>query len=1172
MTCQACGLAVPEGSRFCPHCGKSQVTAAEERRLVTVLFADIVGFTTLAQGLDPEQVKRLVDGTFSRLSSDIQRFGGRLDKIVGDEIVALFGAPVAHADDPERAVRAAFAMRETVASMNDGAIKLRIGITTGEVLVGTTAVGGDYTAMGDTMNLASRLENIGEPGQIIVGPATHAATADSIEYRSMGEVSTRGRSGTIEVYEALHAVGVPGARRLPRRPLVGRAHELGVLEALGKLSVEASRAQLALLQGEAGVGKNRIASEAAHLQHQRRNSIVLEGRCAPYGEANVWWPIAEALRGALRIEGDVTRIEAEGSIARWLTEQAPDVDHHRISTALLHALGYPTALRGGDRERNRAEVYLAVSTLASVQLEKSPIVFVLSDADWASDAVWGLLEQLLRGLANKPLFVIVTARDAQIPPGLQSGDFGSLTFQVHPLDAAATAELLPHLGVSLSERNATRLVERSGGNPFFLEELVALIDRKSTDGSGPSDDELVDQLMTASVEQLPDTLRGTIAARLDALATPSRLLLDEAAVLGRAGPVDGLAQMALETRGLLDISVDLNDLIAEGLLEVRDRRFRFRSDLVRDVAYATITKTLRAQTHFAIAETLERQSEGDLRNSTVVAIADHYRRSAQLVAEMGSVKDVDRPTVSAKAVHWVHEAGVRALKSDPPSAGAWFTIGLDLSVDRQTQARMLYGRAKAKLEVGDLSDARDDLDQLDRLADGDQHMRALAMLVRGNLERRSGNLPVASSMLREAADRLAALGELADQSLALRLLGLTELTRSDHDLARRALEASQRVAETIGDGRGEAWALQSLAWQAFRIGRVDEAAQFVDRAKELFVELDDSGGLTWTRGVEAWVLFHNGKLADAAAVVQEVLPETSRRGDPWAEGILHVLDASLNLWSGRPDQAVAGAHIALEAAARADDVNLAVQARAIQGRAQVSLASIEEGLVSLEQSFALAEHQGDADSRRLASAANCAAAARLGDYFSVMQWAGRFDSIHADPDVVGESEIIVSLALAFLQQGKVDEALRELAWVDSYVPTLTRGSSDAVSALIHVAAHQFDEAIERIDLVLQGENTYLDVFRARAALAGMYFQQGRMTESKSVIEHAIAEIRLTHDRISGPLAALLLGVCGFQPLGPAEQQCRALGIDPTGWVQAFRAITASELVGEQALDDGVTDR
>ncbi len=718
-------------------------------------------------------------------------------------------------------------------------------------------------------------------------------------------------------------------------------------------------------------------------------------------------------------------------------------------------------------------------------------MFVLSDADWASDAVWVLLEWIMNELAATPLMAIITARDAELPDGLRSGDFGSLTYRVQPLGEVATAELLQYLDIDLSERNAARLVERCGGNPFFLEELVDLITRESAAGSGLTTDELVDQLMSGEVEQLPDTLRGTIAARLDGLDNGPRLLLQDAAVLGIAGPVRGLAEMARQARLLDDIGPDLERLVDYDLLEVRDGRFRFRSDLVRDVTYATITKTLRAQRHYQIAEFLEHEPSTLDRNSMVAALADHYRRSAQLVAEMGHVPHVDRATVTARALHWVTEAGFRALEADPPSAEPWFTAGLELAADNDTRAQMLYGRARVRLETGYLTQARDDLEQLDRLNRQDPLLRARTLVVRGNLERRSRNHTEAASMLREASDRLAALDAASDQALALRLLGLAELSRSDNDLARKALEASQRVAASVQDRRAEAWAFQSLAWQAFRNGRVDEASSYAAQARSLFSDINDSGGLTWTKGVEAWVLFHNGALADAEALVVEILPETKRRGDPWAEGVTQVLSASIHLWSGRPEQALIAAQRALAAAALADDVNLAVQARALQGRAHVSMANVSDGLQSLEQAFDLAEHQGDTDSRRLAAAANCAAAAaRVGNAHAVMQWASRFDSMHARTDVVGESEVIVSLSLAMLEQGRVSEGLRELSWLDSDVPAPARASSNAVGALLDVANADFVSAQRRIDAVLSSECTYLDRFRARIALVGHALPSG----------------------------------------------------------------------------------
>src|SRR5947208_8767457 len=233
MRCLSCGTEVAEGARFCPSCGQPLRAGADERRIVTVLFADLVGVTTLSESRDPEQVKNLVDRCFERLVADVRAYGGRVDKIVGDAIVALFGAPVAHEDDAERAVRAALQMQRTLAGTTadlGAQVQLRIGVNTGEVLVGALRVGGDYTAMGDVVNVASRLQTLARPGQVVTGAATHAATRDVVRYDFIGEVQARGRGTPVAAWQAVEAVAPPGHR--PRRastPLIGRDEQLGVL-------------------------------------------------------------------------------------------------------------------------------------------------------------------------------------------------------------------------------------------------------------------------------------------------------------------------------------------------------------------------------------------------------------------------------------------------------------------------------------------------------------------------------------------------------------------------------------------------------------------------------------------------------------------------------------------------------------------------------------------------------------------------------------------------------------------------------------------------------------------------------------------------------------------------------------------------------------------------------
>ncbi len=356
MRCSSCGGEVPPGSRFCPHCGTHQSVGDEERRVVTVVFADIVGFTSLAEMLDPEDVKHLVDRCFERLAADIVAFGGVVDKILGDGIVALFGAPIAHEDDAERAVRAALRMQQTMlalAASSHAPLQLRIGVNTGEVLVGMSSAGGDYTAMGDVMNLAARLEGVAEPGRVLVGPSTHAATVDAFSYRPFGVVQARGREESVEAWVALNPVRPPGTRSRRSVGFVGRELELAAIQTQARLAFDGSRAHATLVVGEAGMGKTRIVQEAAARIGAQYDARVVEGRAVPYGEANGWWPIADVLRQVFGLEVDADPDHAALVVSSGLTAHLDDLEpdlRDRYASALLHTLGVATSLRGGDSE------------------------------------------------------------------------------------------------------------------------------------------------------------------------------------------------------------------------------------------------------------------------------------------------------------------------------------------------------------------------------------------------------------------------------------------------------------------------------------------------------------------------------------------------------------------------------------------------------------------------------------------------------------------------------------------------------------------------------------------------------------------------------------------------------------------------------------------------------
>ena len=340
MECPACRATVLDGARFCSTCGHAVTVVADERRVVTVLFADLVGFTTLSESTDPEQVKNVVDRCFQRLAAAIESYGGKVDKIIGDAIVALFGAPVAHEDDAERAVRAALRMQELIcdgASDFGAELELRVGVNTGEVLVGALRAGGSTTAMGDVVNVAQRLEVAAAPGDVLVGSTTRDNTGDGITYDYQGSLELKGRGETVDAWIATGAALPPGHRR--RRddgPLVGRRYELAHLTSAIDTAITNRRAQFLLLVGDAGVGKSRLANELATYASITHDAVVLEGRCVPYGEANVWWPVAEALRQAAGIEGEIdapaVRVRLGEMVAKVLERPGNDAEvaaHHR---------------------------------------------------------------------------------------------------------------------------------------------------------------------------------------------------------------------------------------------------------------------------------------------------------------------------------------------------------------------------------------------------------------------------------------------------------------------------------------------------------------------------------------------------------------------------------------------------------------------------------------------------------------------------------------------------------------------------------------------------------------------------------------------------------------------------------------------------------------------------
>lgn len=1153
MVCSSCGGDLPPGSRFCPHCGTQQSVGDEERRVVTVLFGDIVGFTTLAETLDPENVKHLVDRCFERLAADIVAFGGVVDKILGDGIVALFGAPIAHEDDPERAVRAGLRMQQSMAALaasSEAPLQLRIGINTGEVLVGMSSAGGDYTAMGDVMNLASRLESLAEPGRVLVGPSTHAATVDAISYRPFGEVNARGREAAVEGWVALNPIRPPGARSRRSVPFVGREAELAVLEAQGRLAFEGSRANAAMIIGEAGMGKTRIVQEVASSIGAQYDARVIEGRAVPYGEANLWWPVADILRQVFAIEVGATLETARFIIDTGLNAHLGEPDtalRARYATALLHALGYATSLRGGDRDTNRAEVMLGFTALLQAELTRRPVVLVMSDVHNAGEGVRLLLEHVLHELQRFPLLLLLTAKGSE-PVALSPGRYGSLVMPLAPLSDEAAIAMLDEFGLDLAAVDKQRIVERSGGNPFFLEELAGLVKSRVDAGAGSLMPRLAEDLSS-----LPDNLRGIIAARLDALDPTLRSLIEAAAVFGPNGPVSGLGRMAQVQLGIDDINPLLSQLIEADLLVVTGHRYEFRSDLVRDVAYATLTKTGRAITHHAIASYLENLGPSQHRLTIVLTIARHYAAAFELIEGLAGVGDLDPAEIREKAIYWMNEAGNRSLADGAPSeAEHWYSLGVELIEDPETRAGFLYGRARARSDVRNLAGARADLESIAALAEPDPLLVARVLLEHGELDRKRGDFDRSVQRLSDAAVQLGDLGDSEKEALALRLLGMSEMGRGDVGLARSALGKSRSVAAASEDARSEAWALQGLGLVAYRGGDLREAKELVKQAAAIFDELGDAGGMAWANGIDAWVAFHSGEWQRARDLLDVVHPEIKRRGDPWAEAAMLNLSASLDLWSGDAEAALDAATEAQGLADRAEDAGMVMQAQGLAGRAMVSLGRVEAGRQLLEAGYHAAQRSRSDEAVRFAVMANAGNAALLGESEAVIRWAARFEGEIPNPEMLGETDLAVAVALAMLQRGAVEEASTQLRWLEE-VPGRSHTYASSVQAI--VAAAQGDRVLARHragEVVDAPAATYLDVAFAHLALAAVHHQQNDMISCELALASANVAVAGTQDEVMPLIIAMAEAVYGFGNIAHTEIQFRGLGLDPAGWRRAWQ--------------------
>jgi len=1147
VNCPACGASAPPEARFCPTCGHALVTRPDERRVATLVFGDLVGYTALAQTADPEQVKRLVDTCFGALAADVTAYGGRVDKIVGDEIVAIFGAPVAHEDDAERAVRCGLQMQRTLASLATRVgvdLEMRVGVNTGEVLVG--ALGGETTAMGDVVNTASRLQAAAAPGQVVVGPSTHAATAEVITYESLGALDVKGRDERVDAWIALAPIAPPGRRRRARTPIVGRDSELTMLRGILEASAKKHRAHLVIVAADAGVGKSRLVGEIVREAEECRDACVLRTHCVPYGEG-VWYPIAELIRSACGIAPDASHDDIRDAVAKTIADSDhvdDEAEVARTTRGLLYVLGHPEALHEVEPSRARDDAVRSAQQMLAALARRRALVVACADLHWADDTVLALIERLVEGLRALPFTLIATTRPELLDRWSPTPGRHNLTLlNLDPLDAEAVAALAAELlGPDVDPGLVAILRERSGGNPFFVEELAALL-RESGPGQGPA---------SFQAGRLPATLRGLVSARLDALGAAERVVLEDCAVVGPSGSVDAVRALAKARGDAVDVDDALDHLDGRELVDVDSGDFSFPSEVVRAVAYGTLAKAERARRHASLADWIAGLS-GDDGSGTTEGAAYHYGTVAELLGELGPVTGLPAGFTD-RALPVLEHAASRAVGAELwRNAARLYDQALRLlpadAVDEH-RWQLQLGRAQAHAEYRDLPAAHTDLDDVLDDAPGDSRYRARALTQMAEVQQMEGNYHASFSTIDEALTLWRSLGEEHGLATALRARGRTSMFTGEMSRAEADCHEALALYRRLGDRRGEAWALQNLATIAFFRGDTGPAAEWLDAAGEMFQELGDWGGRSWTLALLGWVRFMEGRLDEAEAIAVDQLPESDAQGDRYVAGLLEMLLGNVALWRGHTTIALERARAAVQRFHALGDPWAIGQAMGVELRALAATGAVEEAITRLDSETATGQaglpldilrvhvlvHAGDPEA--LAAALHLAGAEGIEE-----------QTINKDASR--------SLALALLQAGRADEAV---AQVRSYagVPGFKEHADAAALALALVAAGRTSEAAGVLDRD-HTAGTYLDRLQLGLASAFVQLQLGT-TDAERAFDAAVVAADATESRLDQAIArvarAHALRALGHDEAESAEREANrrleAIGTAGTGWVRAFK--------------------
>jgi class 3 adenylate cyclase/ATP/maltotriose-dependent transcriptional regulator MalT len=848
-----------------------------ERKLATVLFVDLVGSTSFVSSSDPEVVRRRVTRFFDGVSHCVVSHGGIVEKFAGDAVMAAFGIPQAHEDDAERAIRAALAILDAV---HDLGLEARVGVESGEVVADDT----DSTfATGEAVNVAARLQQEAEPGEILLGPTAHRLTFGRVVVEDRGPLELRGLAASLPTWRVVAVTEEPGRAVSVNAPFVGRVEELELLENTFARAAGKRRAHLFTIYGEPGVGKSRLARE---FLSGVEGATILAGRSLPYGEGITYWPLAEMVKAAAGITDDEPAGEAFEKLRACCAEDA-------VADLLGLAAGVLELVEG---ERSAQEIAWAAREWAAELADVQPLILVFEDIHWAEEPLLDLVEHLAERVREAPLLILCLARPEllDIRPGWGGGRLRATSIELEPLAPAESEELIDALlDEELPASVRTALLGKTEGNPLFVEETIRMLAEQPADAT--------------AADRIPDTIQALIAARIDRLPRGEKAVLQRAAAIGRVFWEGAITQLSPDVE---DVEPVLENLLLRDFLlpEARStisgqRAFRFKHVLIRDVAYAGLSKGSRADLHAGFAAWLEERTADEL----LEIRAYHLDRAATLVEELDGAVPAE---LAAEAASAMEAAGRRALQRQSnrsarkllrrsveleptlerrfwAARAAWRVDDLPAvstemelvrAAAREAGEAELEGRALtaladvALLRDADLPRGRELIEQALELLDGAGSVaRFEALTMRARIDWWLGDLESDERYTRLALAVAQEIGSSAHEAEANEELAGIAMARLDVDAAAELAERALQLADESGNHMTRAWALVSLARVERSRVNLDEANSLFDEARELFEETGSAWALGRTLEGWAWVAIRAGDLATAERRLRDAI-------------------------------------------------------------------------------------------------------------------------------------------------------------------------------------------------------------------------------------------------------------------------------------------------------------